>query len=136
MIFCMKININVFYKLALSFLQVIIRLAESCENSKCVIYLHYHKKKGEMNLIFWMQIDKLSCKLIPLSLVVMVRLPPPKKKITQNSKFGKSLLYLKKEVGDKVDFLYRWISEWSINWYYHFWWARQVMPKVFKILII
>ena len=136
MIFCMKININVFYELALSFLQVIIRLAESCENSKCVIYLHYLQKKGEMKLIFWMQIDnKLSCKLIPLSLVVMVRLPPPKK-ITQNSKFGKSLQYLKKEVRDKVDFLYRWISEWSINWYYHFWWARQVMPKVFKISII
>ena len=33
--------------------------------------------------------------------------PPQKKKITQNSKFGKSLLYLKKEVGDKVDFLCR-----------------------------
>ena len=32
---------------------------------------------------------------------------PPQKKITQNSKFGKSLQYLKKEVRDKVDFLYR-----------------------------
>ena len=36
MIFCMKININVFYKLVVTFLLVIARHAQSTENSKIV----------------------------------------------------------------------------------------------------
>ena len=55
-----------------------------------------------MELIFYMQIDiKLSYKLMPLILVGMAR----PNQITQNNKFGKSLQYLKKEVGDEADFL-------------------------------
>ena len=108
MIFCMKININVFYKLALSFLQVIIRLAESCENSKCNIFaLSQKERRDEFDFLNADRQTILQVDTIKLGGHGQAPPPPKKKKITQNSKFGKSLLYLKKEVGHKVDFLCR-----------------------------
>ena len=60
------------------------------------------KKKGGMKLTFCMVINiKLSYKLILLILVGKARTA----QITKNSKFAKSLQYLKKEVRDEVDFL-------------------------------
>ena len=67
---------------------------------------------------------KLSYKLIPLILVGMAR----PVQIIQNNKFAKSLQYLKKEVGDEVDFLCRWTSQFSINW-----WVWSGIPKVLKV---
>ena len=45
MIFCMKININVFYKLIVSFLLVIARHAQSIGSNMFVISSHYPKKE-------------------------------------------------------------------------------------------
>ena len=95
MIFCMKINIKVFYKLVVSFLLVIARHAQGAQNSRFVILLQYLKKEGRNEGDFYMQINfKLSYKLIPLILVSMIR----PANITQNKKFAKSLQYLKKEL--------------------------------------
>ena len=82
-----------------------------------------------MKLIFCMQINNLSYRMIPSILVGMSR----PAKITQNNKFATSLQYLKKEVRDEADFLCSWASQFSINWYYHFWWVWPDMPKLLKI---
>ena len=63
MIFNMRINIKVFYKLTGSFLLVVARYAQSTQNSKFVIPLQYLKKEG-----------RDVCMYIPvLSLSVFVR---------------------------------------------------------------
>ena len=55
MIFCMKINIKVFYNMVVSFLLIIARHAQSTQNSKFVISAEYlKKKKGGMKLIVCM----------------------------------------------------------------------------------
>ena len=41
MIFCMKINIKIFYKLVVSFLLVMVRHAQSTQNMKLEISLQY-----------------------------------------------------------------------------------------------
>ena len=100
---------------------VVARHAQSSKNSKNLCNIS--KKRGEMKLIFYIQINiKLCFKLIPLTLVGMAR--PPQ--ITQNNKLSQ---YLKKEVRD--EFFCRWASQFSINWYYHFWW---VWPSTLKVL--
>ena len=43
-VFCMKININVFYKLVVSFLLFKTRNAQSTQNDKFVISLYYLQK--------------------------------------------------------------------------------------------
>ena len=76
MIFSMKIKIKVFCKLALSFVLVIAKYAQSTQNSKFVISLFFifvsfcniSKRKGGMKLIFCMQISiKLSQKVDPIN---------------------------------------------------------------------
>ena len=57
MIFCMNINIKVFYKLVVSFLLDIGKHAQSTENSKSVIPLHYLKKEG-MDEVDFLHADK------------------------------------------------------------------------------
>ena len=53
MIFCMKINIKFNYKLAVLFLQVIARDAQSTQNSQFVMSLKYIKKEA------WDEVDFL-----------------------------------------------------------------------------
>ena len=97
----MEINIKVLYKLIVSFLMVMVKHAQSTQNSKFVIYLQYLKKE-EWDEVDFMHADKikLSYKVIPFILVGMAR----SAQITQNSKFAKSLQYLKKEVKNEFDF--------------------------------
>ena len=52
MIFCMKINIKAFYKLAASYLLVIARYAQSVRNRKFVISLQYLTKEGREEVDF------------------------------------------------------------------------------------
>ena len=52
MIFCMKINIKVFYKLVLSVLLVIARHAQVTQNHKFVISLQYLRKEGRGEVDF------------------------------------------------------------------------------------
>ena len=68
----------------------------------------------------------------PLILVIMAR---PAQTI-QNNTFAKSLEHLKKEVRDEGDFLCRWVSQLSINWYYRFGWVWRGVLKVLKITIM
>ena len=57
MIFYIKKNIKVFYKLTISFLLVIARYAQSTQNSKFVMSLQYLKKEGRDEVVF-MHADK------------------------------------------------------------------------------
>ena len=78
-------NINVFYKLTVSFLLVIARYVQSTQNSKFVIYWQYiSKKKGRDHAII---------------LVGMARHP----QITQSIKFAK----FEERSGDDSEFLCR-----------------------------
>ena len=63
---------------------------------------------------------------------------------SENSMFAMSLLYLKKEVRDKVYLLHAdkfsyklistlWASKFSTRWYYHYWWAWSSILKVLKV---
>ena len=52
MVFCMKINFKVFYKLIVSFLLVIARYAQSSQNSKFKISLQYLRKEGRNEFDF------------------------------------------------------------------------------------
>ena len=52
MIFCMKVNIKVFYKLAVSVLLVIARHAQISQNRQFVISLQYLKKEGRGEVDF------------------------------------------------------------------------------------
>ena len=40
-------------------------------------------------------------------------------------------IYAKKERKDEINFLCRWASQFSANWYYHFWWVwlRNISKK-------
>ena len=57
MIFCMKINIKVFYNLTVSLLLVIAQYAQITQNSKLVISLQYLKKE-EMDEVDFLHADK------------------------------------------------------------------------------
>ena len=57
MVFCMKINIKVFYKLVVSSLLVIERYDQSTQNSKFVISLQYLKKE-EKDKVNFLHADK------------------------------------------------------------------------------
>ena len=57
MIFCMKINIKVFYNLTVSLLLVIAQYAQITQNSKLVISLQYLKKEG-MDEVDFLHADK------------------------------------------------------------------------------
>ena len=52
MIFCMKINIKVFYNLISSFLVTITRHAQGTQNNKFSISLQYLKKEGRSEVDF------------------------------------------------------------------------------------
>ena len=73
MIFYLKINIKVSYKLVVLF-QMIIVMPKVLKISKFVISLHYLTKEERDGLSFCMQINtKLSYKLIPFILVSIAR---------------------------------------------------------------
>ena len=57
MILCMKITINVFSKLTISFFLLITSYLKSTQNSKFVISLQYLKKEGRDEVDFCMQIN-------------------------------------------------------------------------------
>ena len=53
MIFCLKINIKVFYKSILSFLMAKVHNARSTQNNNFVISLQYLKKEGRDEIDIW-----------------------------------------------------------------------------------
>ena len=101
LIFCMKIRTKVSLKLIPSFLEAIIRHAQSTQNNKSLQYFcNISRKTGGMKLIFCMQRSKSFYKLILLRLVNIAILAQS----IQNNKFAKSLQYLENEARDKLDF--------------------------------
>ena len=102
MIFCMKLNIKVFYKLVVSFLQVIARYAQDTQNGRFVIFLQYIKKEGKDETNFF-HADKHQT-LLQVHTINFGGCGQAYQ-ITQNNKFAKPLRYHKNEVRDKVVFL-------------------------------
>ena len=96
----------------------------------CNMFVSQKGRRNEVDF-FYMQINiKLSYRLILLTLRAwpgMFALP----KITSLQDL---VWCLKKEVGDDVEFLWRWASNFCINWCYHFWWTWSGMPKVLEII--
>ena len=105
MIFCMKIEIKVFYKLVVSFLLVRARHPQSTQNTMFVISLQYLKNEGRAEVAF-LHADKHQT-ILQVDRVNFGGYDQACPQIIQNSKFVESLEYLKKEAKDEVDFVCR-----------------------------
>ena len=98
--FGMQINMEVFYKLILSFWLCITRHVQSTQN-KFAYLCSISRKAWVMKLIFYLQINtKIFYNLIVSLWVCMTR----HAQSTQNNNFIISLQYLKENVMDGVDF--------------------------------
>ena len=128
----MKVIIKVFYKLVL---MAITRYVQNMLNDRFAIYLQYLKKKMRKNMTFCMQRNiQFSYKSRLSILAGMTRHAGS----IQNNKFTKSLQYLKKSgrwswffVQINMKFL-----PFFTSWFYHIWWALQVVSKLIKITSI
>ena len=100
--FCIQINIEVLYKLILSFWVCVIRHVQSTQNKKFAYLCNISRKIQGMKLIFCLQINtNVFYKLILLLWVFIAR----HGHCTQSNKFAISLQYLKEKMKDEVDFL-------------------------------
>ena len=100
-IFGRSINIQLFYKLILSFWVCVIRHAQSTQFKKFGYLCNISRVAWGMKLIFCLEISmKVFYKLIVSLWVYKVR----HAQSTQNNKFEISLQYLQKSMGDEVDF--------------------------------
>ena len=101
-IFGILINIEVFYKLMLSFWVFVAWYAQSTQNKNLHIFAISKKKMWGVELMFCLQIDKkVFCKLIvPLWMCLARHVQS-----IQNNKFAMPLQYLKENIKDEVDFL-------------------------------
>ena len=101
-IFGMQINIEVFYKLVLSFWVCVTSMPKVPKIRSFHIFAISPEKHGLWNWSFCLQINtKMFYKVIVSLWVWIVR----HVQSTQNNKFTISLEYLKKNVKDEVDFL-------------------------------
>ena len=118
-IFGMQINIEVLYKLILSFWVSIGRHAHIIQNKKFAYLCNTSRKTQGIKFIFCLLINaKISYKLIVSFWVCAARYA----QITLNKKFVISLQYHKENVKDEVDFFptdkhQRFLS---LNLYYYF----------------
>ena len=97
----MQINIEVFYKLILSFWMCVARHAHATEN-KFAYLCTISRKTWGMKLIFCLQINtKVLYRLIVSLWVCLAR----HAQRTQSNKFATSLQHLKENLKDEVDFL-------------------------------
>ena len=101
-IFGMHINIEVFYKLIVSFRVCVTRHAQSTLNNKFSISLQYLQKSigGEVGFL---PVDKRESFLQGDSIVLGV--DSQHAQSTQNDKFAISLQYIKENMNDEVGFL-------------------------------
>ena len=101
LIFCMRLNIEVFCKVILSFWVRVTRHAETTQ-SKFAYLCNISIKAWEMKLIFCLQINlKVFYKMIVSLWVCIAR----QAQSTRNNQFTISLQYLKEKMKDEVDFL-------------------------------
>ena len=103
-IFGIQINMEVFYKLILSFWVCVTKHAQSTQNNKFAIFLQYLKKDVSDEVDF-LHADKHKG-LLQTDTMILIELVTHSQN-SQNSKFSMSLQYLKKKVRDEVDF---WIN--------------------------
>ena len=101
-VFGIQINIEVFYKLILSFCVCVTKHAQSTQNKKFAYLCNISRKPWGMKLIFYLQIyTNVFYKVIVSLLVSIAR----HVQSTQNNKFTISSQYLKEFVKAEVDFL-------------------------------
>ena len=100
-IFCMPINIEVFYMLILTFLVSVTRHAQSSENNFAYL-CNISIKAWGIKLIFCQQINIKAFYKMIVSLWVYIKRHA---RSTQNSRFKISLQYVKGNVKNEVDFL-------------------------------
>ena len=102
-VFGMQINVEVFYKLIVSFWVCMDSHAQSTQNKKFAKLCNISRKTWSMKLIFCFLINtKVFYKLLVSLWVCIAR----HAQSTQNNKFGIFLQDLKKEVSAEVDFLH------------------------------
>ena len=102
-IFGMQRNVEVFYKLILSFWVCTARLAQNIQNNEFAISLQYLTKEANDEVDFWHAVDHDGfLQINTIFLIGMVK----HSQSFQNSKIAMSLQYLKQEVRDEVVFLH------------------------------
>ena len=100
-IFCMQINIEIFFKVILSFWVSVTRHAQSTQN-KFAYLCNISIKAWGMKLILCLQINpKVFYRMIVSFWVCVAR----QVQSTKNNQFTRSLQYLKEYMKDEVDFL-------------------------------
>ena len=135
-IFGIQINMEVFYKLILSFY----KHAQSTQNNKFAISLQYLKKDVSDEVDF-LHADKHKG-LLQIDTMILMEIVRHSQN-SQNSKFSMSLQYLKKKVRDEVDFWINfkvscklistlWPSTFPRKWYYH-WYSWSSILKLLKV---
>ena len=136
-IFGIQINMEVFYKLILSFWVCVTKHAQSTQNNK---FLQYHKKDVSDEVDF-LHADKHKG-LLQIDTMILMEIVRHSQN-SQNSKFSMSLQYLKKKVRDEVDFWINfkvycklisalWQSTFPRKWYYH-WYSWSSILKLLKV---
>ena len=123
--FCSQINIRVSFKWFYCFWWPWSGMPDVPKITSLQYLCNISGKRWGINTIFCMTMSKVFYKLVVSFLLV--------KTSHAQSRSVTYLQYLKKEVRDEVDFLCRWASKLSINWYWDFLWVWPGMPKVLII---
>ena len=98
----MKMNINVSFNLAPSFLVAVTRHAQSTQNGKFAISLHYLKKRERDEFDFCADRHNRFLQIDTVIFLIVVR----HIENTENHKYAISLQYLRKEMSKEVYFLH------------------------------
>ena len=106
MLFCLQININVFYKFIVSLWVCKVRHTQSTQNNKFAISFQCLLENVKDKVDFLHAEVHEGFLLINTVLIGMVK----HSKSSRNSRFAMSLQYLKKEVSDEVHFLYQSVN--------------------------
>ena len=135
-VFCMQINIEVFYKMILSFWVSVTRHAQSTLN-KFAYLCNISIKASGMKLIFRLQINiKVFYKMTVSSWVCIAR----HAQSTQNNWFTISLQYVKENVKDEVDILpadkRRRFLETDTIIFRCVWPSMSILPKITSLLFL
>ena len=106
LIFVIQINIEVFYRLILSFCVCIAGLAQSIQNKKFAYLCNISRNTWAMKLLFLFADKYKSSRQVDSITLIVQSQVTRHAQITQNNKFTISLQYLTKEAGEEIDFLH------------------------------
>ena len=103
LIFCLQMNLKVFYKLIGSLSVCLVRHAQSTQNKVYNIFvISQGNVKDELDLL---PTDKHQ-RFLQIAIIIVGVCVTRHAQIIQNNKFAISLQYIKKELGNEVDFLH------------------------------